>query len=224
MASAPDRERRRVMFAMDFRDPATGLRIAEGIEVKAEGLGSPIRAPSGLFVWLDFDPPAPRPIKVTATSPRQRFAPFEEVIAVPAHLPGTPSSALAFPRTLTPTGLYKPPEGMTGAAGWLTEDGGDRSPVAGASVAIAFRHAGIQTFVSSYRATTDARGAFVALANDLGDIQPDPAPADVGGVLAWLVVQNGSQTQFSGFQPLRTGRVTRFDNPFPWATLNDDPP
>jgi len=215
-----DRLQRRVMFAMDFRDPVTRLPIVEDLVVAAEGLGPPVRAPSGLFVWFDLDPPAQREVKVTATSTRGRFAAFEEVITAPEHVPDIAASSLCMPRTLRPTGLYEPPEGLTGVAGWLVEDD-DMAPVADAEVSIAFRHAGNQDFTSGYKAVTDAGGGFVAVANDLGDVRPDPAPPrSDADILGWLAVtRSAPPARFTGFLPLRAGRLTRIAAPLRWKDL-----
>jgi hypothetical protein len=222
MATSPntDRLQRRVMFAMDFRDPVTRLPVTGDLNVAAEGLGAPVRALSGLFVWFDMDPPARRDIKVTAVSASGRFADYEEVITAPEHVPNIPASSLCMPRALRPTGLYEPPEGMTGVAGWLVEDEG-LAPVADAEVSIAFRHAGNQDFVSSYKAVTDAGGGFVAVANDLGDVAPDPAPPKSDAdVLGWLVVTRSAPPScFTGFLPLRAGRLARIAAPLRWKDL-----
>ena len=222
MAASPDLDRlqRRVMFAMDFRDPITRLPVTDDLKVAAEGLGAAVRAPSGLFVWFDLDPPARRDVHVTAISPSGRFADYEEVISAPEHVPDIPASSLLMPRTLRPTGLYEPPEGMTGVAGGLVEDEA-MAPVAGAEVAIAFRHAGNQDFVSTYKAATDARGGFVAVANDLGDVRPDPAPPrSESDILAWLAVtRSAPPSRFTGFLPLRSGRLTRIAAPLLWKDL-----
>src|SRR6185503_14301648 len=101
-----DSLQRRVMFAMDFRDPVTRLPITEDLRVAADGLGKPVRAPSGLFVWFDMDPPAQRDLRVTAVSTDGQFADYEEVITAPEHVAGIPASSLCMPRTLRPTGLY----------------------------------------------------------------------------------------------------------------------
>jgi hypothetical protein len=228
MAVLPSSRDRRVMFAMDFRDPVTGLGVTD-LDVKAESLGPPIQPPSGRFVWLDYDPPAQRKVRVKAISRKKRFADFEEQITVPAHQAGTKAADLLFSRSLTPTGLYEPPEGLTGAAGWLVEDA-TKTAVKNARVAVAFRHDDTQSFTSAYQAVTDVDGRFVAVANDLGDIRPDPVPSDPHrpgidlGVLAWLVVRRGSQTRYSGFQPLRVGRLVRFAEPFLWSALSSNPP
>jgi len=222
VAASPniDSLQRRVMFAMDFRDPVTRLPVVDGLSVAAEGLGPPVRALSGLFVWFDIDPPAQRDIRVTATSTRGWFADYEEVIAAPEHVPDITASSLCMPRTLRPTGLYEPPEGMTGIAGWLVEDEA-MAPVQGAEVSVAFRHAGNQDFVSGYKAITDAGGAFVAVANDLGDVQPDPAPPKSDAdILGWLVVtRSAPPSRFTGFLPLRAGHVARIAAPLLWKDL-----
>jgi hypothetical protein len=166
-------------------------------------------------------------VKVTARSERNQFADFEEAIAVPAHNPHTPAAAFRFERQLVATGLYQPPEGLAGAAGWLVDDDTAMPlvPLAGARVRVALRHSGNQNFASGYRAVTDANGAFVAVMNDLGDIQPDLAtPAQGGGLLGWLSVRRGAVTRFTGLLPVRPGRVTRFAEPFSWAALNPAPP
>ncbi len=228
MAIPPGPRDRRVMFAMDFRDPVTGLGVGD-LEVAAESLGTPIRSGSGRFAWLDLDPPAQRHIKVTAKSRGKRFADFEEVIPVPPHWAGTKAADLLFSRRLVPSGLYEPPEGLAGAAGWLVEDAA-LAPVQGASVSVAFRHAGNQDFTSLYKSVSDSDGRFVAVANDLGDIRPEPAPPDPArpgidlGMLGWLVVGRGAQTKYSGFLPLRAGRLVRFDAPFLWSALKGNPP
>lgn len=222
MAANPNSDslQRRVMFAMDFRDPVTRLPVAADLRVAAEGLGPPVRALSGLFVWFDFDPPAQRDIMVTATSTKGWFADYAEVIAAPEHVPDITVSSLCMPRTLQPTGLYEPPEGMTGVAGWLVEDE-QMAPLAGAEISIAFRHAGNQDFVSGYKAITDAAGGFVAVANDLGDVQPDPAPPKSDAdILGWLVVtRSAPPSRFTGFLPLRAGRLVRIAAPLLWKDL-----
>jgi hypothetical protein len=219
-----DRLERRVMFAIEFRDPVTRLPVTEELKVVAEGLAPPVRAPSGLFVWFDLDPPAQRQIKVTAISTRKKFADFDEVIIAPEHVRDIPASSLVMPRALQPTGLYEPPEGMTGVAGWLAEDG-HKVAVPGAEISLAFRHAGNQVFVSAYKAVTDADGRFVAVANDLGDVVPDPAPAgSEARILGWLEIRRGGETRYSAFQPLRTARLARVAAPFFWASLDSAPP
>jgi len=220
-----DRTQRRVMFAMDFRDPVTRLPVTQGLQVAAEGLGSPVRARSGLFVWFDLDPPAQRQIRVTAISTSNAYLPYEEVITAPAHVPNIPASSLCMPRTLRPTGLYEPPEGLTGAAGWLVEDEA-LAPVADAELAIALRHAGNQDFVSTYLAAADAAGGFVAVANDLGDVRPDPAPPGAeANILGWLVVTRPSlPPRFTGFLPLRAGRLVRLAAPLLWKDLATQSP
>ena len=222
MAANPnlDRTQRRVMFAMDFRDPVTRLPVTEDLRVAAAGLGAPVRARSGLFVWFDRDPPAQREIRVTATSTTNRYFPYDEVIVAPAHVPGIPASSLCMPRMLRPTASYEPPEGMTGAAGWLVEDEA-MAPVTDAEVAIAFRHAGNQDFVSSYRAATDGAGGFVAIANDLGDIRPDPAPPGAeASILGWLMIARPAlPPRFTSFLPLRAGRLARLTAPLLWKDL-----
>lgn len=227
MAANPNKDslQRRVMFAMDFRDPVTRLPVTENLRVAADWLGAPVRAPSGLFVWFDMDPPAQRDVKVTATSTDGQFADFDEVITAPEHVAGIPASSLCMPRTLRPTGLYEPPEGMTSVAGWLVEDE-QLVPVAGAEVSLAFRHAGNQDFVSGYKAITDATGGFVAVANDLGDVKPDqPPPKSDGDILAWLIVTRSSPpSRFTGFLPLRSGRLTRIAAPLLWKDLETMPP
>ena len=115
------------------------------------------------------------------------------------------------PRTLRPTGLYEPPEGLTGVAGWLVEDEA-MAPVPGAEVAIAFRHAGNQDFVSTYKAVTDAGGGFVAVANDLGDVTARSGAAQIGRPTYWPGWSSPGRRRpprFTGFLPLRAGRLTR---------------
>src|SRR5437868_9788083 len=99
MAANPNRDglERRVMFAMDFRDPVTRRPVTEDLKVAAEGLGPPYLARSGLFVWFDIDPPAPREFRVTAISTNGRFADFDELIAAPEHVPDIPASSLCMP-------------------------------------------------------------------------------------------------------------------------------
>jgi len=221
-----DRTQRRVMFAMDFRDPVTQRTVTDGLQVAAEGLGPPVRARSGLFVWFDLDPPAQRQIRVTATSTNNFYLPYDEVITTPEHVPNIPASSLRMPRLLRPTGLYEPPEGLTGAAGWLVEDDA-LAPVADAEVAIAFRHASNQDFISAYLAATDAAGGFVAVASDLGDVRPDPAPPGAeANILGWLVVTRPSlPPRFTSFLPLRAGRLVRLAAPLLWKDLeNQSPP
>ena len=222
MAANPDLDRveRRVMFAMDFRDPVTRLPVTRDLQVAAEGLGPPFLARSGLFVWFDLDPPAPREFRVTATSTKGRFADFDELIAAPEHVPDIPAASLCMPRVLRPTGLYEPPEGMNAVAGWLVEEEGG-APVVGAEVSLAFRHAGNQDFASTYKAVSDAGGGFVAVANDLGDVRPDPAPPrSDADIIGWLVVARAdAPPRFTGVLPLRAGRLVRLAAPLKWKDL-----
>ena len=222
MAANPnlDRTQRRVMFAMEFRDPVTRLPVTDGLQVAAEGLGA-------------AGPCALRPVRLVRSRSagaapdqgdrhlhEQSYLPYDEVITTPEHVVGIPASSLRMPRVLRPTGLYEPPEGLTGAAGWLVEDEA-MAPVADAELAIAFRHAGNQDFVSTYQAAADAAGGFVAIANDLGDIRPDPAPPGAdANILGWLVVTRPSlPPRFTGFLPLRAGRLARLAAPLLWKDL-----
>jgi hypothetical protein len=226
MAASPDLDRleRRVMFAMDFRDPVTRLTVSNGLKVTAKGLGPPFRAPSGLFVWFDRDPPAKRDVEVTAISTDRRFLDVTEVITAPKHVDDIPVADLRMTHVLQATGLYVPPDGMTGLAGWLVEDG-NKAPVPDAEVSLCFRHTQTHVFESGYKAVTDADGRFVAVANDLGDVAPDPAPpGSDAGIVGWLAVRRGNEVKYSAFQPLRLARLAWVPTPFLWTGLGAAPP
>jgi len=102
------------------------------------GLGGVLGPPSGRYVWLGRNPPTVRSIKVKAVSMRGEFAPFEEVLRVPAHLPNVPAAALLFRRVLMATGLLEPPPGLTAMGGQLV-DGAARTAKAGVRVEVQLR-------------------------------------------------------------------------------------
>lgn len=219
----------RAMFAMEFVDPIRGGLVADGLQVTAEGLRAPTVTPSNRFVWLDRsplvdpppDPPVVRRIRVEAVSGREMFAPFAEVIRVPAHRPGMRADQLTFRRRLRPTGLYDPPAGVTGVGGMLVEDEVSKTPVAGARIRILFLYAeGMELFTGGYTAFTDPKGAFIAAVRGLGDVRPDPDPAAPGTFLAWLRVKRGAEVRAFGPRSLRPGRLTRLEALLSWAELS----
>jgi hypothetical protein len=225
MASAPDRMKldlapQRAMFALEFRDPIRGGLVADRLRVAADGLRPPTVTPSNRFVWLDRGPPADRRIRVEAVSTDGRFAPFEEMIHVPAHVDGVPAAALIVRRRLRPTGLYEPPPGTIGVAGMLVEGGGSRAPVTDARIRINFRYAeGMETFAGGYTAFSDRKGGFAAVVRCLGDVRPDPDPRFPGTFQAWLRLKRGSEVRVSERLSLRLGRLIRLPALLEWAVL-----
>jgi hypothetical protein len=218
----------RAMFAMEFVDPIRGGLVAEGLRVTAEGLRAPTVTPSNRFVWLDrsplvdppVDPPVDRQIRVEAVSVREMFAPFEELIRVPAYRAGMRADQLMFRRRLRPTGLYDPPAGVTGVGGMVVEDEGSKTPVVGARIRILFLYAeGMELFTGGYTAFTDRKGRFIAAVRGLGDVRPDPDPAAPGTFLAWLRLKRGGEVRAFGPLSLRPGRLTRLEALLNWAKL-----
>jgi hypothetical protein len=226
MASiAPGMERldlapQRATFAVEFVDPIGGGLVTRGLRVTADGLAPPTVTPSNRFVWVDRDPPVDRRIRLEAVSVDQMFAPFAEVIDVPAHIPGRPIRSLIFRRRLRPTGLYEPPQGMTGVAGMLFEGDGSNEPVADVRVRIHFRHAeGLETATGRYTGFTDSKGRFTAVVRRLGDVRPDPDPDVPGTFNAWLTLRRGEEVRVFETLSLRLGRLTRIMAPLKWARL-----
>ncbi|HEX8241796.1 MAG TPA: hypothetical protein VF574_18825 [Allosphingosinicella sp.] len=218
----------RAMFAMEFLDPIRGALVAEGLRVTAEGLRAPTVTPSNRFVWLDRSPPADpsavppadRRVRVEAVCARGMFAPFDEMIRVPAYRVGIGADQLRFRRRLRPTGLYDPPAGVTGVGGMLVEDKDSRTPVVGARIRILFLYAeGMELFTGGYTAFTDRRGGFIAALRRIGDVRPDPDPAAPGTFLAWLRLKRGAQVRAFGPLSLRPGRLTRLEALLDWAKL-----
>lgn len=218
----------RAMFAMEFIDPIRGGLVAEGLQVTAEGLRAPTVTPSNRFVWLDrsplveppAEPPTDRQIRVEAISARGMFAPFEEVIRVPAHRAGMRADQLMFRRRLRPTGLYDPPAGVTGVGGMLVEDEVSKTPVPGVRIRILFSYAeGLELFTGGYTAFSDEKGRFIAAVRGLGDVRPDPDPAAPGTFLAWLRLKRGGEVRAFGPLSLRPGRLTRPEALLNWTEL-----
>jgi hypothetical protein len=218
---SPDRVHRRVMFGVEFIDPVTRRIVSERLKVRATGLGEPLRSPTGRFVWFDQDPPAARPVTVTAEALDGKFTADPLAFVAPAHDPDLPPPPdLLRTVELRPTGLYDPPEGMIAVSGMLVTTHGSADPVDGIEVSIELRHGGGSVFTSSYVAVTDARGGFVAVINDLGGTIPDlPEPPTVEGALTgWLRFFDGTG-HFTGLLPLRRGRRVYLAEPVEWDAL-----
>jgi hypothetical protein len=226
---SPSVTSRRVMLAVEFVDPIRGSVVGDGLRVKADGLGAPLRPPSGRFVWLDRDPPAARSIKVMAEATQGEFAPFSETFAVPAHFPGVRADKLLFRRPLVATGLLDPPAGLTAAGGQLLEEP-SKTPLPAVRISVQLRQPATgpdlndgTTSTSAYVATTDPRGGFVAVITDLGSIVPE-RQAD-GTATLWLrLTRPGGGVRFSHLLPVRIGQFLRLPEPLVWRDLLDDPP
>jgi hypothetical protein len=224
---APDRIKRRVMFALELVDPITG-GLATGLVVEAPGLPPPVLTPSGRYVWTDFDPPAQRHVKVTARSRRGIFAPFEAEFDTPARLPGVGAPMLVQRFALEPTGFYEPPDGMLAAAGQLLVSAADRSPRPQVPVTLQFRDAALPNGLidPGHVGRTDPRGQFVTVARRLADeVDPAPPPAPWGQVIGWLTFSPaGEPPRHTGLLPLRKGRLLRLGAPLLWSALSGNPP
>jgi hypothetical protein len=228
MAGAPpdmmilDRVGRRVMFALELVDPITGRLVTEGLRVTAVGLGPPLVAASGRFVWRDVDPPAARRIELSVASVRGVFQPVDFKIEVPEHRRNIPAGDLVRRQALVPTGLYDPPPGLLAAAGMLIDDAELRNPLAGVTAHVQL-HAAPGVFTTAYKSVTDARGGFVAAAPDLGSqaLLAPPPPAPEGGIRGWLTFKNaqGEERHSGLLDGLRQGRLLRAAAPFAWAAL-----
>lgn len=225
MAGAPDMIRfalapQRAMFALELIDPIRGGPVGTGLRVAAAGLAPPALTPSNRFVWLDRGPPEERRIRIEAVSVDGRFAPFEDMLRVPAHEEGVKAAALLFRRRLRPTGLYEPPTGMIAVGGMLVEDDGSPAvAVAGARIRIQFRYAeDLETF-SGCTAVSDPKGRFIAVVRRLGDVRPDPDRQFPGTFRAWLRLKRGGEVRVSPLFSLRLGRLTRMAAPLKWAEL-----
>ena len=216
----PDAIGRRVMCALELRDPVTGMATSAGLAVAAAGLGTPVLTPSHRFVWPDRDPPQARGITVKITSRDSRFANAEEVLQIPAHMQGTPAADLLKTISLQPTGLYRPPAGITAVTAMLVEAAGQRDPVAGAEIILVY-----PGLASTYVATSDARGGFVAPFPELGALGSAPPPERNGQPLAWLELRRGTDPpRFSPLLDLRRGRSIELPQPLIWADLSSNPP
>lgn len=209
----------RATFALEFVDPIRGEIVAQGLRVSAEGMRPATLTPSNRFAWLDRDPPADRRIRVQAVSTNGMFAPFDEEIEVPANRPDVAVSRLIFRRTLRPTRLYRPPDGMTAVAGTVIDGDGSAEPATDVAVRIHFRYAEeLETF-SGEPAYADGEGGFVAVVSKLGDIRPDADPRHPGFFTAWLSLERRGETRVGLPLSLRHGRLTRIGVPLEWAAL-----
>jgi hypothetical protein len=214
------------MFALELVDPVTGLLAGAEMDVSLSGYRPPRVSSEGRLVWTDFDPPAPRSVRVTGRSRHGGFAPFDRGFALPARQPGQPAATLIRRVTLRPTGLYEPPPGVLAAAGMLIEDEADRVPVQRAGVWLQLRLSDGATWIDGRRpALSDGRGGFVALMGDLGFRTPEmslePEPKLLGRL---RVRRSGLGARLSDSFPLRNSRLQRLPEPLIWTHLIPVPP
>jgi hypothetical protein len=224
--ASPDRIPRRAMFALELVDPVTGLLAGAEIDVGLSGLRPPLVSSDGRLVWTDFDPSAPRTVRVTGRSRHGRFASFDRHFALPARQPRQPAAQLIRRVTLRPTGLYEPAPGALAAAGMLIEDAAGRAPVQSAGVRLQLRDADGATWIGGRRsAWSDERGGFVALVGDLAFRIPETSSEPEPKLLGRLRVRRlGLGVRLSVTFPLRKGRLHRLPEPLIWADLAPAPP
>jgi hypothetical protein len=223
---------RKVMLALEFVDPLSGMPVTRGLKVTVQGLGAPQRVTAARFIWLLKGEPAAQDIVVEAVSTDLRFRDLTATIAVPANDGETKPAALRKPLLLEPTGLNLPPAGMTSVGGMLIDDNDPPGGIADAKVTIQLRDIGTQTFTASYTAVSDPRGGFVAAAPDFHKAAPTPAPPPVpggppapeGSVVGWLEIRKGGVTHYTAPLALRPGRLLRLPAPLQLSTLSQAPP
>jgi len=217
--------RRRVMFAVEFLDPVTQLRVTAGLRPRVNGLAPPLLGPSGCFVWRLDDPPAKRWIHIDLDIANKMYGTPKE--ALDFEIESNNGSVAAFDLletfTLTTTSKYRPPAGMTAAAGRALLGGGSNEPLEGIEVLLEVshdKHTG--TFTSTHVAITDKYGEFAVALNGLKQQKLDPHETDQNALDAWLVLKNGNVSVGRlTFPPLRRGRLTYLTAPVKWTP---DPP
>lgn len=217
--------RRRVMFAVEFLDPVTQLRVTTGLRPRAKGLAGPLLNPSGRFVWRLDDPPAKRQIHIDLDIENKMYgAPAQPLDFEIAGNDGTVAPLDLLKRfVLTTTPLYRPPPGMSAAAGRVLSGGGSDDPLEGIEVLLEVshdKHTG--TFTSKHVAVTDKKGEFVVALSGLEEQKLDPHATDRSALDAWLVLKNGNASVGRvPFPPLRRSRLTYLTVPVKWTP---DPP
>jgi hypothetical protein len=222
-----DQVYRRVMVALELADPITGLLVSKGLRVTAEGVGLPVRTPSGRFVWRDLDPPAKRTLVVKVEAIQGVFQPLDLKIETREYRPNIPASDLVQRFVLQPTGLYDPPSGLLAVAGMLIDAKDTRNPMPDVEARVQLRAADTSIVSSTYAAVVDARGGYVAVFPDLGTGEPlsTPPPAPEGGIVGWVKFNDPTgAVRHSGLLPVRKGRLIRIAEPFEWAALGKAPP
>lgn len=218
---------RRAMFALALIDPVTRLAVGGAmaasatIAASAQALRAPGLTSSKCFVWFDFDPPAQRSITISAAAPGRQFAPYAETLMIPPRAAIVPT--LLIERTLTPTGLYRPPAGRLAVAGMLIDDkaADKRNPIAGAKVLLVLDSDTLGTPIrSTLTAITDERGSFVAVAVGVGTQVPKPAPSPApdGSAKATLEVTWHGTTLKAAIMP-RLAQLNYLPKPLAWAAL-----
>lgn len=223
---------RRVMFALELVDPVTRRLVSKGIKPSIAGMPPPLKGPGGRFVWLETEVPARRDIKVELEISNSMFGmPSAQDLTfpgVPANDDTVRPDALLRRVELPLSSHYVPPDGITGVASIVVEDGPRSAPLAGLGCALCFIHDHDSRFTSKRIAVSDGAGGFTAFADDLDDIVPRPTPPkEAGDVYAWLRLTRpaeGGAVRFSGFLPLRRGRLTQLREPVSWATATAQPP
>lgn len=211
---------RRAMFVLELVDPVTSSPVGAVMEAKAEGLRAPSITRAGQFVWLDFDPPADRSVKVSATARHKQFSPFEEVLPIDKRIPDKPPTLIR--RNLQPTGLYRPPAGRLAAAGMLIKEDKVRDPIAGAQIVLVLKEDKLGTELrNSLVAVTDERGGFVTVAVGFGSHTPEPAPrpAPDGSVIGWLEITWQDAIRKTANITLRQDQLNYLAKPLIWADL-----
>lgn len=215
-----DLVKRRAMFALELIDPGRGVSAGKAMSVAAASLAPPSITRAGQFVWNDVNPPADRDVDIEASSLDGWFAPWAATIHVPARAPGVPIHVERV--TLQPTGLYEPPAGTLAVAGMVMDNKQSRQPVVGVAVQLELRSSIHGTVPSSFIATSDARGGFVALASNPGS--NDLKTAADGTLIGWLSLSSQQSTRYSALLPLRRARLLRAPEPYFWDSLTTTPP
>lgn len=214
-----------VMFAVEFLDPITGFRVAEGLRPRVQNLPPPLVNRSGRFVWRLDTSPEKRSIHMDLEIENRMYGPPADPLDfdIEANDGTTPPAMLLKSFTLTTTALYRPPDGMTAAAGRLVKGGGSKDPLPGVEIFIETAHdAGTATFASSHTARTDARGEFVAVLAGLTHEKLDLHASESGALDAWLTLKSGAASLSRNPVPaLRRGRLTYLNTPLKWTP---DPP
>jgi hypothetical protein len=223
-----DRVARRVMFALELLDPVTRRVVRDGVTPSVAGLSPPMKGYSGRFVWFETGAPVKRDIVLSLAIENPMYAPPDAnqlKLDIPANDDHATPSLFLRRIPLKITSSYLPPEGITAVTSLVIEEAGVSTPVAGAQCTLAFFRDDGQVFTSSSVATTDANGAFVAFADDVGDVAPKMSSKDqAGDILVWLKIRRANgDSKCTSFLPLRRGRLTQLRKPISWADLGDQP-
>ncbi len=217
----PDPLNRRVLIAVELRDPVTDDILSKGFKVSAPGLsGTPRMSASGRFVWLIEKDRWPTSIVVVPDD--LRYLPATVVPPRPPDVTKVAPNDRLVSIRLRAAAAYDVDAGVTAIRGRLVESAGNPVAVAGARVQLALQVAGawvppppasaVAAATTPAEPQTDAQGQFLAFARtpfyDPEAKPPVGSPQDPERGCIQVRLQCTRET------PFRQTRVTATNYPF----------